>query len=602
MVVLGLTMNHDSSVCIVKDGVILSAITRERISRVKKDRYVTQKMLDYVLEDSGITMDDVDYVALSYWYENRTDWKNEYEDIKMYIRDEDSFIFTQNFKPLNGGTWERPTPEYVDGKGWYIKEDLVYLSPPYTERPVEHIPINLDIYGRTIPGWFVNHHHAHAASAYYTTNLESSAIFTLDVTDTNPYSCSLFSYGYGNKLETLYYPGINIGHAYNIFTELIGLGSGLYKAGTLMGLAPYGNVNPEVIKNLPKYLKTYWDREDGVDDNRWSYRLFMKTTGKPVFKRNPQTLTMYDTSDEYYCDFFDGSNYDSKEAMDAAATIQYLFEQTVYKFAEELYQETKEINGGNLCLAGGSFLNCTTNGRISKNTSFKRVEPYPGAADDGLSVGSALYVTHNLLGVDRTYKTIPEVVYTGKEYDIPENILEGSENLDLDILGKKLNEGKVIAWFQGGSEFGPRALGHRSFIANPCIPEMRDYINFEIKNREWFRPFAPAVCVENTGEYFDIDSESPYMLKICDVISDKIPSVTHIDGSARVQTVNRNDNELYYDLIRSFEKYSGVPVILNTSLNLAGEPIVETPEDCFKLFQNCDVDIMVINNKMWFKE
>ena len=595
MIVLGISPNHDSSLCVVKDGEIVSAISRERLSRVKKDRYITQYMMDYVLDEAGITIDDVDYVGITYWFENRTDWKNDFEDLRLYIQEDYMWMFDKRFDTNDNSNILRTDPYYVEGKGYEMLEDLVLLTPPITTRPFENVPINLDVYGRTIPGWFINHHHAHAASTYYTTNLGRSAIFTMDSTEADPYACSLFSYGYGNKLETLYYPGVNIAHTYSVFTELMGLGPGLYKAGTTMGLAPYGKVNPDIIKDIDKYTKSYWERTEGGDDWRWIYRLFMKTTGKVVTNPQPGEPMM---SDNFFdVEYFNKETSDSQEAMDAAATIQYIFEQTVFRFANELYEETKTFNGGNICLAGGGFLNCTTNGKIEANTPFTTVSPYPGSGDDGLSVGCALYVSHNILDVPRTYKTVGEVIYTGREYETP----EGGMDLDFDVLGRKLNEGKVIAWVQGGSEFGPRALGHRSFIANPCLEDMRDYINFEIKNREWFRPFAPAVCIEDVEDYFDFEGESPYMLKICDVVSDRIPSVTHVDGTARIQTVKREDNPRYYDLIRSFEKYSGVPVILNTSLNLAGEPIVETPEDAFNLYDGCDVDILVINDKMWIK-
>lgn len=590
MVVLGISPNHDSSLCLVVDGKIVSAISRERLSRVKKDRYITQPMMDYVLGEAGLTINDVDYVGISYWFENRSEWKNDFEDIKMYV--EDKTIFSDSFNlSLEGDIKDK----FVPNKGFQVTEDLVLLSPPTTKRPVENVKINLDIYGVTIPGWFINHHHAHAASTYYTTNHDKAAIFTLDSTEADPYACSLFSYGYGNKLETLYYPGVNIAHAYSMFTETLGLGPGLFKAGTTMGLAPYGKVNPDIVKDIDEYTKSYWERNDGGDDWRWVYRLFMKVTGKVI--TNPHPGEIMESDNFFNVEYFTKETSDSQEAMDAAATIQYIFEHTIFRFAEKLYNETKRYNGGNLCLAGGGFLNCTTNGKIEDNTSFSTVSPYPGAGDDGLSVGCALYVTHNILDIDRVTKTVGEVVYTGKEYDTP----EGGQLIDYEVLGDHLNKGKVIAWFQGGSEFGPRALGHRSFIANPCLENMRDYINFDIKNREWFRPFAPAVCIENVEEYFDFKGESPYMLKICDVISDKIPSVTHVDGTARIQTVERSDNERYYDLIRAFEKHSGVPVILNTSLNLAGEPIVETPEDAFNLYNGCDVDILVINEKMWIK-
>lgn len=595
MIVLGISPNHDATVCIIKDGKILSAISRERLSRIKKDRYITQRMLDYVLDESGITIDDVDYVAITYWYENRLSWRNVNEDLKLYIPQEHIHIFSSWFIADGEDLWHNNEPEYHEGKGYRIKEDLVYLAPPVTNRPIESCPINLEIYSRTIPGWFVSHHQAHAASTFYTSNFERSAIFTMDSTDINPYSCSLFAYGFGNKMETLYYPGVMVSHAYGMFTELLNIGNSLFKAGSTMGLAPYGKVNPDIIKNIDEYTKSFWERNFDGDDWRWVYKLFMSTTGKVVRNLYPSTPQGADV--DFVCDFFTKNMSDSQEAMDAAATIQYIFEQTVFRFLNKLYDETKLYNDGNLCLAGGAFLNCTTNGKIHKNTPFKNVSPYPGAGDDGLSVGCALYVSHHILNVPRVYKTVPEVVYTGKKYPTP----DGGQTLDLDFIARSINDGKIIAWYQGGSEFGPRALGNRSFLANPTLPEMRDYINFQVKNREWYRPFAPIVCVEDYPRYFDLEDESPYMLKICQVLTDKLPSITHVDGSARPQTLKREDNLILYDLIRLFEKYSGHPVLLNTSLNLGGEPLVETPRDAIRLFENSNTDILVINEKMWIK-
>lgn len=595
MTVLGIAPNHDASVCIIRDGKIITAITRERLSRSKKDRFITQRMLDYVLDEACITIHDVDYVAVSYWFENRNDWKTPNEDLKFYIHEDDANIFAPKFTPNTDTVFKYTRPKLIDGLGYRIHDDLVYLSPPWTYHSHDSIRINLEVYGRVIPGWFVSHQHAHAASAFYTTNYERAAIFTVDTTDINPYSSSLFAWGNGNRMETLSFPGVMIGHAYALFTELLNIGHSLWKAGSTMGLAPYGNVNPDIIKNIDKYTKSFWEMKFDGDVWRWVYQLFMQTTGKTIRRDNveyPQG-----TYTDYFCDYFLENGSDCKESMDAAATIQYIFEQTMFRFINQLYEDTKKINDGNLCLAGGSFLNCTTNGKISQNSPFKNVSPYPGAGDDGLSIGSALFVTHHILNIPRTHKTVPEVVYTGRKYDTP----KGGIPLDIDFIAQQIHDGKVIAWFQGGSEYGPRALGNRSFLANPTKKGMRDYINFEIKNREWYRPFAPAVCVEDVNKYFDIVGESPYMLKICNVITDKLPAVTHIDGSARVQTVKQEDNPKFYELLRSFEKYSGIPVLLNTSLNLSDEPIVESPFDAIRLFKRSKTDILVINDSMWVR-
>jgi len=595
MVVLGISPNHDATVCIVQDGVILAAIARERLSREKKARHVTQKMIDYVLEKSNLTIDDVDYVALTYWFENRTAWKNENEELKLYVPEEHIHIFAPTFQADGHDLWHNYIPEFHEGKGYRIKEDLVYLAPPVTARPMECVPINLDIYQRTIPGWFISHHQAHAASTFYTSNFEKAAIFTMDSTDINPYSSSLFAYGFGNKMETLSYPGVMVSHTYGLFTELLNIGNALFKAGSTMGLAPYGKVNPDIIKNIDEYTKSFWERNFDGDDWRWVYKLFMATTGKIV--RNLYPGYPQGTDTDFVCDYFTPDKSDSQEAMDAAATVQFIFEETVFRFLNKLYDDTKLYNDDNLCLAGGAFLNCTTNGKIHKRTPFKNVSPYPGAGDDGLSIGCALYVTHHIMDVPRVHKSVGEVVYTGKNYETP----EGGRNLNLTYIAQSLNEGKVVAWFQGESEFGPRALGNRSFLANPTIPEMRDYINFEIKNREWYRPFAPVVCYEDADRYFDLEGESPYMLKICQVLTDELPAITHVDGSARPQTVRREDNSILYDLLRLFEKVSGHPVLLNTSLNLGGEPLVETPKDALRLFFSSKVDILVINDSMWTK-
>jgi carbamoyltransferase len=595
MVVLGLSPNHDASVCLVIDGKIVSAISRERLSRKKKDRYVTQRMIDYVLKQGGITIDDVDYVAISYWFENRNEWKNENEDFKFYIPEEHAHIFTPNYTPNSTDSFSYKKPKLVEGLGYQIHDDLIYLSPPYTYQNHDSVPINFEIYQRVIPGWFVSHHHAHAASAFYTTNYNRSAIFTLDATDINPYSSSLFCWGNGNRIETLNFPGVMIAHAYSLFTQLLNVGHPLWKAGSTMGLAAYGSVNPEIIKKLDNYTKSFWEKKYDGDEWRWVYNLFMNTVNKPI--RRDWVDSPMGVYTDYTCDFFKENGPDCDEGKDAAATIQYVFEETIFRFLNQLYEDTKLFNDGNLCLAGGSFLNCTTNGKIHKRTQFKNISPYPGAGDDGLSVGSALFVSHHILDVPRRIKTISEVVYTGKEYDTP----DGGIPLDLTFVARSIHEGKVVAWFQGGSEFGPRALGNRSFLANPKISTMRDYINFEIKNREWFRPFAPAVCVEDVNKYFDIEGDSPYMLKICNVITDKLPAVTHVDGTARVQTVKKEDNPKFYEILREFEEFSGVPVLLNTSLNLSDEPIVETPQDALRLFNRSKTDILVINDSMWVK-
>jgi len=595
MIVLGLTLNHDASITVVKDGEILVAISRERLARRKKIDHIKKFTIEYALEAADITIDDIDHVAISYWTKNSEKDLHPFEDFKFYIHPEDAWIFTPNFIAKGKNYWNSEKAKFVEGKGYEIENDLVSCVTPLTSEDFPFVRINFDIYGRTISGWFISHHHAHAASSFYTTNFERAAIFTMDATDVDPKSTSLFCYGDGNKIETLYYPGVMAAHQYAWFTSLLGIGHPLFKAGSTMGLAPYGIPKLEIVKNIKQYTKSQFEQELNITDFQHIFKLFNKVTGHSVKFYDNECVNFL--SDNFYSDYFTRETSDSIESMNAAATIQFIFEETVFRFANKLYKDTEGFNDGNLCLAGGGFLNCTTNGKISKRTKFKTVSPYPGSGDDGLSVGAALYVTHHILNIPRKFKTVSEVVYTGVEYDTP----EGGLPLDMDFLAKEIKNGKVVAWFQGKSEFGPRALGNRSFLADPTNPKMRDYINFEIKDREWYRPFAPAVCLENVNDYFDLEGESPYMLKICNVISDNLPSVTHVDGSARVQTVKESDNPKFYQMLRSFEKVSGVPVLLNTSLNLSDEPIVETPEHAMMLFNRSKTDILVINDSMWIK-
>jgi len=587
MIVLGLSMCHNSSACVIIDGEIKSAISRERLCRIKGAEYIRDFLIEYVLEEAGVSLDDIDFVAISYWIAYDI-----YNPVKLYMKNEDLWIFDKpRFRAKK--KYEVPPKQYTGLT--YIDFDLPSLVKPYLVEERACLEVKVEIYNRLFSGYLIDHHHAHAASTFFTSDFNESAIFTYDSTDVNPYQNSLFSIGQNTAVESYYYPGMQAAYWYANITQMLGLGPGTEKSGTLMGLAPYGDVNPEIKNNINEFTQSYWERNFRIEEYKFSHNLFSRITGYPAFDYNATILRPY--NDDYQTDFGLKNKSDSQEAMDAAATMQFIFEENIFKFLNVLYEKTSSINGGNLCLAGGGALNCTTNGKITQRTPFKNVHVYPAAGDDGLSIGAAFYVLHNIWNVKRYEHKFTDIVYTGKEYITP----QGGKSLDLKYIAQQIHNGKVVAWFQGGSEFGPRALGHRSFFANPTINEMRDYINLEIKNREWFRPFAPVVCVEDYPKYFSLDSESPFMLKICDVLTDELPSITHVDGTARPQTLRREDNNLVYDLLREFEKLSGFPVLLNTSLNLKGEPIVETPEDVFKLYKNSKVDILVINDSMWEK-
>lgn len=463
-IILGLNFGHDGSVCLIKNGKILSAIATERITKNKKQESFTDEVIDYVLEASDITLNQIDCVA------------------------------TNDFK------------QQIFGNK-YLTDTLVIKEKKFET-------------------YIIPHHLAHCASAYYTSPFSDAYCFSMDCSMGNVEANSLVAYGNGNRLTAEYCPAAMVGVLYGEVTEKLGLGPALHKAGTTMGLASYG--------------------------------------------------TSFD---------FDFKSYTNeiKHKMNIAATVQDVFEKEVLHHINELENKTE-----NLCLSGGSFLNCNANSEIVLNSKFKNFHHFPACGDDGTSVGSALYVAHHILNETRYNHSISDLCYTGKNYEckIP----------DYEYLAKQIANGKIIGWFQGKSEFGPRALGNRSILADPRNFHNRELINHVVKNREWFRPFAPVVLEEDYLKWFDFPIPSPYMLYTAKVKKpDKIPAVTHIDGSARFQTVNKETNLHYYKLIKAFKKLTKVPVLLNTSLNGNGQPILETQEDAKEFFKNSNLDLMVIN-------
>jgi len=475
--ILGLQFGHDGSVCLVKDGKLEACVATERITRKKKDQEFTDEVIDYVLQQSNLTFDDIDCVA------------------------------TNDFKQ-----------EVFGNK--YLIEDM---------------PMR----GRNVKAYIISHHLAHCASVYYTSPFKNAYCFSMDCSMGKVEANSLVAYGEGNKIFAQYCPQKMEGVLYGEVTEKLGLGPALHKAGTTMGLASYGKS---------------FDFEIQIMDILQDWRLY---------------------SD------------DIKDKMDVAATVQQLLEQSSLQVIEDMDDKTE-----NLCLSGGSFLNCNANSNIVKQSKFKNFHIYPACGDDGTSVGAALYVSHHILNESRHDYKQKDLCYTGKDYEI--------DTPDYHDIAQELSNGKIIGWFQGRSEFGPRALGNRSILADPRNPHTRDIINHVIKKREWFRPFAPVVLEEYYQDWFDFPIPSPYMLYTAQVKQpEKIPAVTHVDGSARFQTINEETNPHYYNLIKAFYELTGVPVLLNTSLNGNGEPMVETPEEALNFYKNSNLDMMFINGKKY---
>jgi len=382
------------------------------------------------------------------------------------------------------------------------------------------------IQGKDFKTFIIPHHLSHCASAYYTSSFTDAYCFSMDCSMGKVEANSLIAYGKGNRLTAEYCPAAMVGVLYGEVTEKLGLGSALHKAGTTMGLASYG--------------------------------------------------TPFDFDFQSYTD-------EIKHKMNVAATVQNVFEKEVLHHINELDNKTE-----NLCLSGGSLLNCNANSKIVQNSKFKNFHHFPACGDDGTSVGAALYVTHHIFNEPRYDHQVQDLCYTGRDYEI--------QTPDYEYLAKQLASGKIIGWFQGRSEFGPRALGNRSILADPRNFHNRELINHVVKNREWFRPFAPVVLEECYQDWFDFSIPSPYMLYTAQVKQpERIPAVTHIDGSGGFQTVNQETNPHYYNLIKAFGDLTGVPVLLNTSLNGNGQPILETEEQAIEFFKNSNLDLMVVN-------
>jgi carbamoyltransferase len=613
MNILGIHSGHDASYALITDGKLVSSIAVERFSRNKKDQILSRESLDKFLQGNGITLDDIDYITMGFWNKDYVDWMDIYSPLEvsypfsqMGTYNKESIILNH----LENYTNKVQETEFGYTLPWYIDR----IQPPYSNSVVTGtyvLNLNCYIYGynRMIPGFFVDHHMAHAASAYYTSPFNTAAVLTADGSMNDPENCSGYYIGEGNKLSQFREPGLMIGTFYDAATEFLGLGPGTIKAGVLMGLASYGKVSGHVKKHADEWLKPIWQRNSPVQDNQYIDWLFSQVTGKfPHIKGLRKEIQNGDGDAHFYQRkyqaVYNKGDYNMQEVMDHAANIQYLCERAMVMYSQQLFEETQAFNDGNLCLAGGVALNCNANFKVKVETGFDNIHFFPACGDDGISAGSALFVTHNVFNYPRVDYASNEIAYLGMDYDHQPANNSGYTAMPLDnsVIAQKLSEGQIVCWFQGRSELGPRALGNRSFVTDPRYLNMKDVLNSRVKYREWFRPFAPVVLNELKQEWFDMDFESPYMLYTVPCKRpQEIPSVAHIDNSSRVQTLTREHHPKFYNLIEEFYKVTGVPVVMNTSLNVKGEPIVETPEDAMKLFHESDVEVLVINDTMYFK-
>ena len=577
---------HDSAATLLENGKIIAAAQEERFSRKKHDSSFPINSINFLLRQSQCKLNDIDKII---FYE------------KPFLKFERLLETYIGFSPDGYKQFSKAIPIWLKEKLFQKNQIFKYLK-------------SIDNQFEDINKIFFSEHHlSHAASAFYPSPFDKAIILTAD--GVGEWATTTVGIGENNRIKMLkeiHFPH-SIGLLYSAFTYYTGfkVNGGEYK---LMGLAPYGE---------PKYTQLI--QENLIDiKNDGSFRLNQK------FFDYATGLTM---TNKMFDDLFNNKPRDPEREdlnqfhMDIAASIQKVTEDLMVKIAKNLFNEYKIPN---LCLAGGVALNCVANGKILREKIFKNIWIQPAAGDAGGSLGAAMAYWYNELEMKRPQNSrdLMRCSYLGPEYsndevkkilsEIGANFISTSKDELLEYTSNKLIEGNAVGWFQGKMEFGPRALGGRSILGDARSPEMQKKLNLKVKFRESFRPFAPAVLFEDLNEWFDLDNESPYMLLVgkvkkdklinnqekinlakglekLDIIRSKIPAVTHVDNSARIQTVTK-ENGLYQELIKKFKDKTGCPVIVNTSFNVRGEPPVNTPIDAYKCFMSTDLDILVIGN------
>jgi carbamoyltransferase len=591
MKILGLSaFYHDSGAALIEDGNIIAAAQEERFTRIKHDSGFPVKSIEYCLKQAGIKASDIDVIA---FYE------------KPFLKFERLLETYLAFAPKGFLSFAKAIPLWLNEKLFQkklLKEELTKLG--FSEKQGNEV-------------LFSTHHLSHAASAFFASPFSESLVLTMD--GVGEWDTTTVYLGKDNQLKKVYelhFPH-SLGLLYSAFTYYCGfkVNSGEYK---LMGLAPYGK--PKFAEKIKKHLIDI--KEDGSFRLDLSY--FDYCTG----------LTM---TNEKFNALFE-NNYRAPESkleqvhMDIAASIQVVLEEIVVKICCHL---KAKYNQTHLCLAGGVALNCVANGKIHKLEIFKNIWVQPAAGDAGGSLGAALAAYHMHFEKSRNVNLDDSMQgsYLGPKFSDSEiedflkskkaSYFKLADDSLLEYTVQKLAEEKVIGWFQGRMEFGPRALGARSIIADSRSEKMQKVLNLKIKFRESFRPFAPSVLEEDVAEWFDYDQKSPYMLMVAGVHKEKlkagyatnrtgiellneirsvIPAVTHIDNSARIQTVSKKTNPRFHSLISKFKEKTGTPVLINTSFNIRGEPIVCSPADAYKCFMGTHMDLLILENFVLVKE
>lgn len=595
MYILGISaFYHDSAACLTRNGEIIAAAQEERFTRKKHDPSFPRKAIQYCLKEAGISASEIDNVV---FYE------------KPFVKFERLLETYLAFAPKGFKSFATAMPIWI--------KDKLFQKSALINELRSTLDDSVDWKERLL---FSEHHLSHAASAFYPSPFESAAVLTLD--GVGEWNTTSLAVGKGHEIQILkeiHFPH-SLGLLYSAFTYYTGfkVNSGEYK---VMGLAPYGEPRyAELIQE--KLIKVAADGSFKLDMSYFDYATGLTMTNKKfdaLFGGAPRTSETGLTQRE----------------MDLAASIQKVTEEVVLKLARGIAKETGERN---LCLSGGVALNCVANGILLREKIFDNIWIQPAAGDAGGALGAALstwYLHHNNERVTATERDAMKGAYLGPEFTDEEieteltacgaKFKKLSEAEMIEEIASALADEKAVGWMQGRMEFGPRALGGRSIIADPRSPVMQKQLNLQVKYRESFRPFAPSVLREDVSEWFEHDKDSPYMLLVADVQNDKrramteeeeslfgidklnvprsaVPAITHVDYSARIQTVHADTNPKYHAVISKFKEKTGCPLVVNTSFNVRGEPIICSPTDAFKCFMGTEMDVLSVGNYVLYKE
>jgi len=592
MYILGIScFYHESACCLIKDGKVVAASAEERFSRNKHDSEFPELAIKFCLDRAKIKAKDIDFVA---FYE-KPFWK--------FQRILQSTLATY---PFSASLFTRAMTTWLTDKLWVrsIISGKLEIDP-----------------GKVL---FVPHHLSHAASSFYPSGFKKAAILTVD--GVGEWATTTYGSGDGNKIQIkkeIKFPH-SLGLLYSVFTAFLGfeVNDGEYK---VMGMAPYGK--PKYTDKVKKLININRDGSYSLNMEYFTYHKSFKKSFSNKFKElfgEPRQKDLhFFTKDSGYPSYFGDKpkNYNeicelNQRFADIAASIQAVTEEILLLSVNNLHKETKLED---LCIGGGVGLNSVANGMLLQKSPFKRIFIQPAAGDDGGSLGAAFYVYHSILNKKRVF--VQDNCYFGADFSNQEietflkkkklkytNIK--SENKLIDFLTDELKKDKVIGFFHGRAEWGPRALGSRSILASPRKEEMKEIINTKIKFREPYRPFAPVTLVSKAAEYFEVGKKdhvslTNFMLAVFDVKKSKrkiIPAVTHVDGTGRFQVVSEKQNSRYFNLIKRFGEKTGVYVLLNTSFNLKGEPIVNSPQDALNTFGKSGLDLLVLENYIIRKE